>query len=44
MRNGTNAMNAIPILTPQSATASDTQSGTSGPAFKNGTASCAHIT
>ena len=44
MRNGTKASKAMESFTPQSATASDTQSGTIGPEFRNGTASCAQIT
>ena len=43
IRNGTSAINAIAIFTPQSATANDTQSGTNGPAFRNGTGSCAQM-
>ena len=43
MRNGTKAIKAIKILTPQSATAKLTQSGTSDPTFRKGTGPCAHM-
>ena len=43
-RNGTNANPAIASFTPQSATASDTQSGTVGPMPKSGRASFAQLT